>query len=397
MLARPMTARQTADFFQVSIRTLYGWIRDGKLGHIRTPGGEYRILPEHIEAVCRDAAPTTTDYDNEDETASGKSGTGTASPREAYQRGLQIERKLKRGGPASSPADATVAEILAAYLADYRARKGRVTHWYGVALTRELGDLRPADITDPVIYAYIDRRRTEGRSDGTIRRELAGTLRPALALVARWGWIDKAPYIPAPAEPPPRDRWLTREQWAEFRTACATTPHLETFAVLALYTASRTGAILSLPWAGVNWDLELIDFGADAFAGTKKRRGVVPMSAPVREQLETVWRWRTTDQVIEWRGRPVASVKNAFGRAAERAGVAWLHPHLLRHTAATWMAIDGVPIEEIARFLADDIHTTEKRYAKFSPDYLRRAANSLAKPISCTRTRNIRNQHSVSD
>ena len=46
-------------------------------------------------------------------------------------------------------------------------------------------------------------------------------------------------------------------------------------------------------------------------------------------------------------GRPVKDVKKAFKRAAENAGFKDLTIHDLRHTSATWMAGDGVPMEKI--------------------------------------------------
>jgi integrase len=42
------------------------------------------------------------------------------------------------------------------------------------------------------------------------------------------------------------------------------------------------------------------------------------------------------------------------------------------------MAEDRVPMEEIAQYLGHtDINTTRKVYARYSPDYLRRAAGAL--------------------
>ncbi len=53
-------------------------------------------------------------------------------------------------------------------------------------------------------------------------------------------------------------------------------------------------------------------------------------------------------------------------------------PYTLRHTAAVWMAEAGVPMAEIAQLMGhDDNATTEKHYARFSPTFLRRAANAL--------------------
>jgi integrase len=82
--------------------------------------------------------------------------------------------------------------------------------------------------------------------------------------------------------------------------------------------------------------------------------------------------------VIEYAGRPVKSVKRAFAAAAEKAGVPWCTPHVLRHTAAVHMIESGVSIAEVAQYLGHSSETVTYRvYARFSPDYLRRAGAAL--------------------
>lgn len=86
-----------------------------------------------------------------------------------------------------------------------------------------------------------------------------------------------------------------------------------------------------------------------------------------------------TEYVIEWAGKPVKSIKNAFRRAVKDAGLGKeVTPHVLRHTAASWMAEAGVPMSEIAAVLGhSDSRVTEKVYARYSPTYLQRAVKAL--------------------
>ena len=83
-----------------------------------------------------------------------------------------------------------------------------------------------------------------------------------------------------------------------------------------------------------------------------------------------------TDHVIEYNGRHTHSVKKSFSRLCKDCGIK-ASAHALRHTAATWMVIDGVPLAEVARVLGDSEKTVETVYGKHSPDYLRRAVKSL--------------------
>ncbi|MCL2473331.1 MAG: integrase [Alphaproteobacteria bacterium] len=49
----------------------------------------------------------------------------------------------------------------------------------------------------------------------------------------------------------------------------------------------------------------------------------------------------------------------------------------MRHTAATWLVMEGVPLREVARLLGNSEAMVEKVYGKHSPDYLRRAVSAL--------------------
>lgn len=277
--------------------------------------------------------------------------------------------------------------ILDGYLAD---RKDRVAshatlEYACAALKRHLGDLTPDHMTLTRSRLYARQRRAEGYavgtadarrrkpvSNGTIAREVV-TLRAALRWAVAQKWIHTAPTIEAPGAAPPRDRWLTRDEAARLLAACQA-PHVRLFVALGLYTAGRAGALLELTWQQVDLERGVIDLGAGS---GNKRRAPVPIADALRPYLLEARSGATCDAVVEFAGGRVASVKTGFHAACRRAGLAGVTPHTLRHTAATWMAHGRVPMAEIARYLGDSERTTEKVYAKHSPDYLRGAARVL--------------------
>jgi integrase len=265
----------------------------------------------------------------------------------------------------------TIADILDGYLADRRPVVADPVRLDELAkpLRRFFGPLLPDQATRAATRTYTRERKV---APGTLRRELGG-LRAALRWAAREGWIDTAPYIELPAPPAPQERWLTRKEAALLLDACAA-PHLRLFVLLALHTGARSGAILDLTWDRADLEAGRIDFGAGR---GKKRRAVVPISATLAAELETARELGTCDRVIEYGGKPVASVKKAFGRACARASLEDVTPHVLRHTAATWAALAGVPLAKIARMLGQQESTTERVYAKHTPDYLREVADAL--------------------
>lgn len=238
------------------------------------------------------------------------------------------------------------------------------------------GAMMAADLTEENCQAYIAKRKKQGRSDGTIWTEL-GHLRSSLKWAEKKDLITKAPAIFRPERPPPRDKRLTRPQAKQFLAACHL-PHARLFVVLALTTGARMGALLTLKWDRIDFERGLISLQDPSIATTNKRRATVPMNNAARKALEEAHRGSTGDYVVSWGGGRVVSVKKALRSAGARCRLPWVTAHVFRHSAASWMAEDGVPMAEIAQFLghADD-RLTQRVYARFSPTYLGKAAKSL--------------------
>jgi integrase len=134
--------------------------------------------------------------------------------------------------------------------------------------------------------------------------------------------------------------------------------------------------VLELTWDRVDLEAGMIRLGlGDTRA---KGRATVPMTDSAREALLEAREAALSDYVVEYACRRVLSVKRAFAAAAERAGVPWCTPHVLRHSAAVHMAESGIPMAEIGQYLGHSSESVTYRvYARFSPTYLRRAASAL--------------------
>jgi integrase len=129
--------------------------------------------------------------------------------------------------------------------------------------------------------------------------------------------------------------------------------------LLGIYTGTRAGAIASAsPYAEPG--RSYVDLERDIFyrkpigkRATKKRQTPAPIPPRLLAHLR---RWRDRKLIatcfVEFNGKSVKSVKRAFKRAVELAGLTGkVTPHTLRHTAATWLMQRGVPIWEAAGFL----------------------------------------------
>lgn len=265
-------------------------------------------------------------------------------------------------------AGATVATLFASYLAERPSARAEDA-WKRLA--PHFGPHRPAAITRQATRAYAVSRTAQGAGAATIYTELV-YLRAALR------YADRATpaVIEMPRRPPPRDRHLTRAEYIRLRAAARATPHLYVFVVLALSTGARREAILDLRWHQVDAARGLVRLGE----GTRnKGRATVPLTPRACAVLRRAHRAATSEYVVEWAGGRVHSFRTAWARAVAEAGLGpEVTPHTLRHTAAVWMAEAGVPMPEIAQYLGHTSTTiTERVYARYSPDYLRRAARAL--------------------
>ncbi len=110
---------------------------------------------------------------------------------------------------------------------------------------------------------------------------------------------------------------------------------------------------------------------------TCRRRVPVPINDTLHAALVEAQAVATTDDVIEWAGGPVAQIKHAFRDAAARAKLAGVTPHVLRHTAVTWMLQGGIDPWKAAGLVGMTVDMVQQVYGHHHPDYLRDAARAL--------------------
>ena len=296
--------------------------------------------------------------------------TGTRDRRKA-------ERYLAQfiaGSDNKIPEAVTIGAILTGYEAEHAPdlRAPEAVKYAVKGLRPLFGELLPSHLLPMTIKRYA---RERGASNGTILREI-GVLRAALSWAVENQWIEREtkPIISDPVKRPrPRDRWITKNEAKTLLDACHE-PHIKLFVFMGLMTVARMSAILEAKWSEVNWELRRIDYG---MGHGNKRRAVVPLNDTMFETLEGARKLACSDYIIEYGGEPIKTVKKGFRSACERAGLEKVTPHILRHSGATWMAMDGVSLREIAQMLGDTEATVERVYAKYHPDYLKGAANAL--------------------
>ncbi|WP_316174130.1 MULTISPECIES: site-specific integrase [unclassified Bradyrhizobium] len=281
------------------------------------------------------------------------------------------------------------------------------------------GDLTLAGINTPAAKAYVKHRIYEGGGEGGARRDLE-VMRAAINHHSRENlhYGNVSLWLPDRGEP--RDRWLTRSEvarmiWAAYRyrevqtihvgrrkgqkvvTERRPLRHVARFLLLGCYTGSRAGTIASASHRQVPGhsfvDLErgILYRKAIGKKATKKRQTTAPIPPRLLAHLR---RWVRTgiasERFVEFNGRPIASIKKAFRKVVDLAridtSIGPVVPHTLRHTAATWLMLNGTSIWDAAGYLGMTVEVLERVYGHHHPDYQASAAARIARrPPTSTR------------
>jgi integrase len=334
-------------------------------------------------------------------------GTGASEGERAKAEAALADYLVKSRQPSfgdGHPAQVLIGDCLAVYCEKHGPTIARPD---GLALEVErlaefFGDKLVSEVTEELCNAYVawrcaqrDKRATvnKGRTikPSTAKRELV-TLSAALNWCFRNKRLDRPVVVKLPKVSERRERYMTREEvarllWAALgfdrdgtRNRFRINRHLARFILIALYTGTRHDAILRLQWmpstSGGWFDLDagvLYRRPHDAIE-TNKRRTPSPIPERLMAHLRR-WRRLSTQYVIEYDGKPIASqLRRAWTGARRIAGLsAEVTPHVLKHTCATLMLQNRVSTWDVAGVLGTSEAVIRKTYGHHSVEHLRRA------------------------
>lgn len=276
--------------------------------------------------------------------------------------------------------DGTVSSIYAAYIADREHDKIPSVFRIKQAwkpLEPYFAHLTPDMIDKKLCTQYIAQRKKHGVSNGGIKTEL-DYLSTAMGFGKREKlYAGDKPEITRPPAGRPRERYLEHDEALRLVKG-ARAVHIKLFILLSLSTAGRPSHILQLTWDRVDMQRRSLNLDDPDRDETKKGRARVPINEDAYEALKVAKEMATTQWVIEYNGDPVLRVNKGIQEAARRARLKGISPYVLRHTAGVWMAQAGVPMAQISQYMGhSSTQVTERVYARFHPDYLRKASDAL--------------------
>lgn len=269
-----------------------------------------------------------------------------------------------------------VADILLAYLRD------KVPHQKSRSVKYNINNLARwwSDKTLDQVTAANCRAYAATKTQSAARSDLDRLQAAIRYWHSEYGPLDKIPAVWKPPKVEPRDRWLTRAQAARFVWQTRRTEHLKRFVLIGLHTGSRSGVIRNLEWSWIDLERGTMRRRAPRTTETKTKR-TPPIPIP-RKLLHFLRRWYRADgghtkYVVHYNGALIKTdLSTAWNNAKTRAGLPWLHPHVLRHTAATWRVQKGVAPWQVAGFLGMTVRVLEATYGHHSPDYMKDAADA---------------------
>lgn len=277
-------------------------------------------------------------------------------------------------GSLPAPRKTTVGDLLDLVLEDYITNERKSLYDTKLRIDAqvrpEFGSIRVADLCGSHITRFIVRRRTEGRSNGAINRELS-ILRRGLCLGNRRDsgpGGSKALFVPKLKENNVRTGFVTDAQYAALLKALP--EHLKLLLIIGYHTGARKGEITPLKWEQIDLAAGEIRLNAGE---TKNDEGrILPIYGPMREALAEAANRRKAEAkrmgvfpspyLFPDGSTHIQSFRKAWASACVRAGVPGQLFHDLRRSAIRNMERSGIP-RGVAMKISG--HKTEAVYRRY--------------------------------
>jgi integrase len=262
----------------------------------------------------------------------------------------------------------------------------------------QIGAYTLADVTPALLSEYRSKLASEPlptkaqnpavdtapkyRSSATVVRYMAALSHAFTVAVKEWQWLDDSPMrkVSKPKEPRGRVRFLSDDERARLLTACRESSNtlLYPAVVLALSTGMRQGEILGLYWRDPKhppehraWGVVDVPGGRIVLHLTKNgERRVVPLVGHALECVKELAKVRRlgTDLLFPSKADPNEPIdlRQPWEKALEKAEIHDFRFHDLRHSAASYLAMNGASLAEIAETLGHKTLQMVKRYSHLS-------------------------------
>ncbi len=253
----------------------------------------------------------------------------------------------------------------------------------------ELGAYTLADVTPAMIGERRDTLlqgityRGTKRSNATVVRYLAALSHVYSTAANEWGWIEVSPMrkVRKPTEPKGRVRYLNDDERVRLLEKCkeSKNPYLYPIVVLAISTGMRHGEIV-----GLTWDVVDLQRNVLILLETKNgERRAAPLTGLAHQLLKGLHdkKSESTNLVFPGHGENPVDIRREWEEALDKAKVCDFRFHDLRHSAASYLAMNGATLAELAEVLGHKTLAMVKRYSHLSEQHTTRVVAAMNEKI----------------
>jgi integrase len=264
--------------------------------------------------------------------------------------------------------DRRLEEVQADRPHDYERQRAILGWWKA-----QLGDYTLATLTPDLIGRQRDALQTkEGLAPGTVNRYLSALSKAFTRAVKEWHWIQDNPLarVSKKAEPRGVVRYLDDGERSSLLDACRKSDYKPLYAIVlfALTTGMRRGEVLGLRWQDVDLERRVAVLH-NTKNGDRRSVPIVPEVAALLREHGKV-RKLGNDQIFVSEGAAeVWQFDKAWYQALKAAKIKDFRFHDLRHTAASYLAMSGASVPELAAVLGHRTLQMVKRYAHLSDQH----------------------------
>jgi integrase len=304
------------------------------------------------------------------------------------------EADLSKGKYVPTRADMrrTVAEAVNWYIDEYlptkrrnkdQANPKRHLEWW----KEQIGDTRLVDLTPELITTTrntLTRGKTrsgENRTPGTCNRYMV-SLSHCCSRAVKMGWMRENPCskVEKLEEPKGRTRFLSDDERNALLAACEehSDPNINLVVVLALSTGMRSGEIRNLKWSDVSMQHMRI-----VLTDTKNNETrTVPLVGHALDLMRQHIRRLDSPYVFagRFKDRP-ASFRDAWDEVVVKAGLDDFRFHDCRHTAASYLAMNGATLSELSEILGHKTLAMVKRYSHLTEQHTSKVVSRMNKEM----------------
>lgn len=292
----------------------------------------------------------------------------------------------------------TLAELIDRYSRDILPQNPKKARdclprlmWWKAAI----GNHTLADVTPALIAECRDKLagavtvRGKPYAPASVLRYMSALSHAFTIAVKEWGWIDDTPMrkVSKPSLPRGRVRFLSDDERARLLKVCkeSSSPYLYTVVVLAVSTGMRQGEIM-----GLTWDVVDLNRGRAILHETKNgERRAVAITGHALELLKEMNKVRRIDSKLIFPAKEITpqkkhkpmDLRTPWKTAVRKAELSDFKFHDLRHSAASYLAMNGASLAEIAEVLGHKTLQMVKRYAHLSEGHTARVVESMNQKI----------------